>query len=399
MFVVCSDTAGADRRRRKKISVHLNRIICEGVKEEGDEGGLEPRADMRDYLPDEGQLDTEIQGQDPAGEATPPVEDKLADGQPEDSNKEPCQTDGQNEVGRPRMYFPFAQKLFADEGSVLRNTGTWDILPGSICARADGQVAIKLPNVSPVPIRAHLRVISCGGNKYHRSSAPGAQDQFSCVGRLFFYAEKWAGEHYNAAVYFRTAAWSGGLPPRCNSGPDSIKTVMGDPIEAILKSDNNPVLISAMVRNWWPISRQEWQAMSPGEYREPGDISRDARKLFSLSRISHADLRPDSYEFEKAQAIVAFPAVSENTARTSLKGRNKKGKSDKSPPPEESGGNKRPEIPDYQEGAAAASGYKYEWRRTYDSWGRRWWDYTDRWAPRHSAKRWSGCYPDKGGKF
>ena len=133
-------------------------------------------------------------------------------------------------------------------------------------------------------------------------------------------------------MFYRTVAWSAGLTPRFNQKRDQFNLVTGDAIEAILKTDVTEMQ-SAVVRNWWPISELEWNTKAVGQYWTPHDLVWNFPQLFELPRISHSQLFPNNFKFEKTQALVSYPAVFENTAEALGKYKRKGAKTPPPPPP------------------------------------------------------------------
>ena len=62
---------------------------------------------------------------------------------------------------------------------------------------------------------------------------------------------------FRAAAFLNTASWSDGVTPGLNSDSCQSDVVAGDPIAAILKTDDAQ-LGSDTVRNWRPVAGSEW---------------------------------------------------------------------------------------------------------------------------------------------
>ena len=133
-------------------------------------------------------------------------------------------------------------------------------------------------------------------------------------------------------LFYRTVARPAGLAPRFNQNRDQFNLATGDAIEAILKSDATESQ-SAVVRNWRPISELEWNAKALGGYWAPDDLVWSFAQLFELPRISHSQLFPNNFKFEKTKASASYPAVFENTAEAIGKYRRKGSKTPPPPPP------------------------------------------------------------------
>ena len=147
------------------------------------------------------------------------------------------------------------------------------------------------------------------------SSVEGAQYSFGCAGRLFYRSEKFTdkNQEFYTGMFYRTVAWPAGLTSRFNQKLDRFNLATGDAIEAILETDVTEMQ-SAVVRNWWPISELEWNTKAVGQYWTPLDLVWNFPQLFELPRISHSQLFPNNFKFEKTQASASYPAVFENTA-------------------------------------------------------------------------------------
>ena len=230
---------------------------------------------------------------------------------------------------------PFAQKIFSDE-KAFWNVDEWDLPAGARMVENQNkdQAAVYLPDDFPTPFRTQLRIVTVTESDRHVSSVEGTQYSFSCVGRLFYRSEKYSDENQElyTGMFFRTVAWSAGLAPRFNQNRDQFNLVTGDAIEAILKTDVTEMQ-SAVVRNWWPITELEWNTKEVAQYWAPNDLVWSFPQLFELPRISHSQLFPNNFKFEKTQALVSFPAVFENTAEAIGKYQRKGKKSSPIPPP------------------------------------------------------------------
>ena len=103
-------------------------------------------------------------------------------------------------------------------------------------------------------------------------------------------------------------AWPAGLTPKSDVRRGQFKIVIGDTVDAILKTDDGPLVNSAIARNRRPMSREEWRLTSVGSrVTSVGPPPQPCELL----RISRPDVRPHFYRFEKTQARVSFPVVCE----------------------------------------------------------------------------------------
>ena len=90
--------------------------------------------------------------------------------------------------------------------------------------------------------------------------------RISCVARLRFPPVAYAADHFSAVAFLRAPARPAGLTPKSDAGREQVNTVIGDATGAILQTDDYPIMKSARVRNWRPISFAEWMALSPDSY-------------------------------------------------------------------------------------------------------------------------------------
>ena len=232
------------------------------------------------------------------------------------------------------QHMPFAQKIFSDE-KAFWNVDEWDLPAGARMVENQGkdQATVYLPDGFPTPFRVQLRILTVSESDKHMSSVEGPQYSFSCAGRLFYRSEKYSDENQElyTGMFYRTVAWSAGLTPRFNQDRNQFNLVTGDAIEAILKTDVTE-MHSAVVRNWWPITELEWNTKDVTQYWTPNDLVWSFPQLFELPRISHSQLFPNNYKFEKTQALVSYPVLFENTAEA-LGMYNRKAKTSPTPPP------------------------------------------------------------------
>ena len=202
------------------------------------------------------------------------------------------------------QHMPFAQKIFSDE-KAFWNEDEWDLPAGARMVESQGkdQATVYLPDDFPTPFRVQLRILTVSESDKHVSSVEGQQYSFSCAGRLFYKSEKYSDKNQElyTGMFYRTVAWSAGLTPRFNQDRNQFNLVTGDAIEAILKTDVTE-MHSAVVRNWWPITELEWNTKDVHQYWTPNDLVWSFPQLFELPRISHGQLFPNNFKFEKTQA-------------------------------------------------------------------------------------------------
>ena len=294
-------------------------------------------------LPEENQQAEQVMAQEGAGErqvnnqefqaeakAPPPppqqgdntqiVEYRHQVPTPDPESEESGDEESEPQIYPTKAWCAFPQRIDTDgpPRETIWNTGDWELPYGSLQAGYGDQATIKLPDSFPPPVRMFLRVVSCWENDYHKSSAPGPQYQFSCLGRVSYRPKPDAG--YVAHLLFRTTAWSAGLAPRFNAVRDPFHVVSGDIIEAFLKTDAEVALKNAIVRTWWPSTAQEWKMADPDGFWNADDVCWDFAKIYMLPRIAHDQLRPGNYKFEHTQAQVSYPTVFENIAQSVVKG-------------------------------------------------------------------------------
>ena len=237
-----------------------------------------------------------------------------------------------NESENPHT--PVALRVFSD-GTCFWNIGRWELSAGAMLSNsADGQTPLRLPEEFPTPVRAQLRIVRVSENEWRKSSVERPQFSFSCVGRVMFHSMRYStdGNEMHTAAFSRATAWSAGLSPRYICSRQHFNLATGDPIGGILKSDfGDPC--SAVVRNWWPLTKLELQSAQPSAYWPPDDLYWSFPQIFELLRISRPQLFPNNFKFEMAQAFLSYAVTFEDAAGAMGKYVRKGNKKTPPPPP------------------------------------------------------------------
>ena len=152
-----------------------------------------------------------------------------------------------------------------------------------------GVVTVAPPDDSPPPKCVQLRIIGCNKSQSHQGPARATQYLFSCLGRLSCPPRKF-GSKFCSAVFSGAAAWSAGLPPRFNSDAYQFNVTAGDPIGAISKSDDTQ-FGSGVVRNWWPGTNSERQAVQPRDFWAPDDAGWHSARPYEPPRTARGESR------------------------------------------------------------------------------------------------------------
>ena len=113
----------------------------------------------------------------PVGETNIQVEEPGTPAPPPPPEGEESDMGSEGNLHPSKFWCAFPQRIDADgpPPEIIWNPGDWELPHGTMQSGQGGQVAIKLPDSFPTPHRTFLRVVSCWGNDYHKSSAPGPQ--------------------------------------------------------------------------------------------------------------------------------------------------------------------------------------------------------------------------------